>query len=119
MDKICYWDSDLQAQQERDATPEEQADIDARRAAALIPQVPQSIPMLNAHLVLIAAGWMAPIRIYLDGLTGPEGEAARAYLNLAQTMRRDHELVLSIPALLGKTEAEVDALFIQAATLDP
>ena len=119
MDKICYWDPDLRAQRERDATPEEQADIDARRAAAAIPVVPQSVPMLNAHLALIAAGWMTSIKAYLDALTGPAGDAARAYFTLAQTMRRDHDLVLSIPAALGKTEAEVDDLFIQAAALDP
>jgi hypothetical protein len=35
MDRICYWDEAAQAQAERDATPEEQAEIDARRAAPL------------------------------------------------------------------------------------
>lgn len=31
-DKICYWDSEAGEQRERDATPDEQAEIDARRA---------------------------------------------------------------------------------------
>ena len=33
MDKVCYWDEKEGCQKERDCTPEEQADIDARRAA--------------------------------------------------------------------------------------
>lgn len=33
-DKICYWDELEGVQKERDATPEEQADIDERRANA-------------------------------------------------------------------------------------
>jgi hypothetical protein len=32
-DKICYWDAKAGKQKERDATPEEQAEIDARRSA--------------------------------------------------------------------------------------
>lgn len=31
-DKICYWDDEAKEQKERDATPEEQAEIDARKA---------------------------------------------------------------------------------------
>jgi len=33
-DKICYWDDEAEEQRERDATPEEQAEIDERRASA-------------------------------------------------------------------------------------
>jgi hypothetical protein len=29
--KICYWDSTLKAQRERDATPEEIAEVEARK----------------------------------------------------------------------------------------
>jgi hypothetical protein len=31
--KICYWDSNLKAQRERDATPEEIAEVEARKTA--------------------------------------------------------------------------------------
>lgn len=31
--KICYWDEVAKCQKERDATPEEAAEIDARKAA--------------------------------------------------------------------------------------
>lgn len=32
MTKICYWDDEAKEQKERDATPEEQAEIDARKS---------------------------------------------------------------------------------------
>lgn len=82
------------------------------------PVVPVSIPMLNARLTMIGAGWMTQVKAYLASLPGVEGEQAREYFEFAQTMRRDHPLVLGIPAALGKTEAEVDALFIAAGALD-
>lgn len=37
MDKVCYWDEVEGCQKERDCTPEEQAEIDARRAAGPSP----------------------------------------------------------------------------------
>ena len=82
------------------------------------PPVPASIPMLNAHLTLIAHGWMADVMAYLASLPGVEGDQARIYFDKAQTMRRDHPLVKGIPAAIGKTEDEVDALFIAAEALD-
>lgn len=52
MDKICYWDADAREQRERDATPEEQAEIDARRANAPIEakmaRMSEITSMLNA-----------------------------------------------------------------------
>lgn len=82
------------------------------------PIPPARVPMLNAHLVLIDAGWMPALRAHLDAMPGIEGEKARAYFAQALTLSRDHPLVQSIPAALGKTEAEVDALFIAAGELN-
>jgi hypothetical protein len=112
---------------ERDCTPEEEAEIVARKAAALIPIVPSCIPMLNAHLVLISSGWFDAINAYIEALpdevtatqsTSRIRSKARAYFNLAQTMERNHPLVIGIPAALGKTEAEIDALFVAAGKLN-
>lgn len=88
---------------------------DGTWAAAQI--VPQSVPMLNAHLVLIGAGRMPAVRAYLDAIPGAEGEQARVYFDKALTMRRDHPLVLGIPPEI-MTEAEKDALFTAAGALD-
>lgn len=88
-----------------------------RPAPVVAPTVPQSIPMLNARLTLIGAGWMAGVKSYLAAIPGIEGEKAREYFETSMTMRRNNPLVRGIPAALGKTEAEVDALFISAAAL--
>lgn len=93
--------------------------LDAAPASIGTPAVPQEVPMLNAHLAMIAAGWMAPVRAYIAAIADPVRRArAEAFLDRAQTMRRDHELVRLVPAAVGKTEAEVDALFIAAAALE-
>lgn len=44
-DKICYWDVESGTQKERDATPQEQAEIDARRNA------PPSKESINAPIL--------------------------------------------------------------------
>ena len=38
MYKVCYWDAEAKAQKERDATPAEVAEIDARRNAPPNPE---------------------------------------------------------------------------------
>lgn len=111
--KIGYLDGG--EYRERDATPDEVADINERREQASIPVVPQSVPMLNAHLVLIETGRMAAVRTFLDAMAGPAGEAARAYFDKALTMRRDHPLVMAMPW----PENEKDELFIAADKLVP
>lgn len=111
----------------RNATAAEIAEVNAREAAALNPIVPTRVPMLNAHLVLIGAGWFDGINAYIDALPDIVSEdsglnrvrsKARAYFNLAQTMERNHPLVVGIPSALGKTDAEVDSLFIAAGKLN-
>lgn len=80
--------------------------------------VPESVPSLNARLTMIANGWMAPVRAYLEAMTGPEGEQAREYFDRALTFKRNHPLVVAVPAAIGKTPEEVDELFRQAASLN-
>lgn len=81
------------------------------------PRVPESVPMLDARLTLIAAGKMAAVRAYLDALPGVEGQQAREYFEFALTMKRNHPLVQGIPPEI-MTEAEKDDLFIKAGELN-
>ncbi|MES2349974.1 MAG: hypothetical protein V4641_20610 [Pseudomonadota bacterium] len=115
MGTVCYWDSETNEQRERDETPGELAERMIRVNAPA--PVPQRIPMLNAHLVLIDAGWFDDVLAYLASIPGPDGQKARAYFDKALTMERNNPLVLGIPAALGKTDAEVDALFTAADAL--
>jgi len=82
------------------------------------PTVPARVPMLSAHLELIAAGWMPEIDAFIERMPGPDRSMARVWLDKALTMARNHPLVLSILAAIGKTESEVDALFIRAGARD-
>lgn len=84
----------------------------------VIQTVPKSVPMLNARLALIAAGHMTAVKAFVDAMPGLDGEQARTYLEYAQNVRRDHWLVEGIRQVLDLTPADIDALFITAATID-
>lgn len=81
--------------------------------------VPDSVPMLNAHLALIAAGKMDAVTAAIEGMDVVDQQAANAYLNLAQTCRRDNALVAQLGPLIGLDSAGLDQLFIAAAALNP
>lgn len=91
---------------------------DGARFNSAPPVVPERVPMLSAHLELIAAGWMPEIDAFIGEMPDPDRSIARVWLDKALTMARNHPLVLSIPAAIGKTESEVDALFIRAGARD-
>ena len=88
------------------------------QSSAPAPTVPASVPMLNARLALIAAGLSSTVDEYIAALPDVAGEEARAYWNFALNVRRDHPLVVALGAVLNKTPAELDQLFIDAAALD-
>lgn len=98
----------------RDATLAEIADIESRKEPGAV-QVPDRIPMLNAHLELVEAGWMPDILDFINGMPEQDSALARVYWDKALTMERAHPLVQMIPAAIGKTDDEVDELFIRAA----
>lgn len=77
--------------------------------------VPEQVPMLNAHLTLIDAGLFDQVDAYYAALTGTDGVKDRAYWLRALTMRRDDPRVEAMRVKLGKSHAEIDALFIDAA----
>lgn len=81
--------------------------------------VPQTVPMLNAHLVLIAVGKMQSLVDLVAALPAPDRFEAQAYLNLAQTCKRDNKWVVQLGAVLGYDRAGLDQLFVQAAALTP
>jgi hypothetical protein len=83
------------------------------------PIPPQSVPMLNAHLVLISTGKMKLLVDLIGELPDADRFEAQAYLNLAQTCKRDNKWVVQLGAALGYDPAGLDQLFIQAAALNP
>ena len=79
--------------------------------------LPESVTMLNARLVLIDQGLLESANAYIAAMPGAEGDAARTYWEFAANVRRDNPLVESLRVVLGKTQEEIDALFIAAAAL--
>ena len=96
-----------------DGTLESLAEIQAR-------VVPESVTRrgLRKALLTIGVRFDAHVKAAIDAMPdGNDKELALIDLEDAQTFRRDHPLVASVGAALDKTDEEVDALFILAATL--
>lgn len=115
--KICYWDNDAKEQRERDATPAEVAEIDARRAAAALPQVPQQVTMRQARLALLQAGLYATVNSAITNMAGEVGDAARIEWEYSQIVMRRYPLITSLATILNLTDEQLDTLFIQATQL--
>lgn len=81
--------------------------------------IPDSVPMLNAHLLLIREGKLGQLIELVAALPDPDRQEVEAYLNLAQTFRRDNKWVQQFGPVLGYTPAGMDQFFILAAALNP
>lgn len=90
---------------------------DTIKNGKVIPKViiPESVPKLNARLALIAAGEWEDVRAFVAS----QGAVALAYLEDAQTMRRDNPLVNTWATARNKPPGYLDELFIKAAQLNP
>jgi hypothetical protein len=87
---------------------------------ALIPlpvPVPQQVTMRQARLALLQAGLLSSVDAAIDGLPEPDRSAAKIEWEYAAVVQRASGLVPAMGAALGMTEAQIDALFILAATL--
>lgn len=97
--------------------PEHGTDIWTNGAWTIIPIVPEQVTMRQARLALLAAGLLANVDTSIDSLPSPTKEAARIEWDYSSTVERHRGLVQSLGAAMGLTDAQLDALFIQAATL--
>lgn len=98
-------------------TQEEEIAWQAEQQANAIrpPPIPQSVTPLQGLLALDAAGLADDYELWANA---PERTfAERAFINRAQVWRRDDPLLQAGTGALGMTEAQLDQLFILAATL--
>lgn len=116
--KICYWDSETKSQHERDATPAECAEFDALKAAAEIIPIPQSISMRAARLTLLNHNLLTATQNFIANYEGVDGEVARINWEYSLTVDRQDPLVKHLTVLLGKTDEDIDQLFIEAGKLN-
>lgn len=76
--------------------------------------VPQSVPMLNAQLVLIQNGHIAQVNSYIDAMDGVNGDIARAYWKCSTRVHRHNQIVLTMQGVLELSDSDIDELFIAA-----
>lgn len=88
-------------------TPEE--------AAARVPQV---VSMRQARLALLGAGLLDDVEAAIAAIPDPiERRAAQIEWEFGQEVNRQHGLVSMLGPALGLSDAQIDALFIQASQL--
>lgn len=108
--------------EQRLAWPAYRANTDRSDVELIVPvpvpvSIPESVPMRNARLALYAAGLLSDVQTLIDGMEGEDGDLARIDWATALTVRRDSPLVARMVLELGKTDAEIDALFLAAAAI--
>lgn len=81
--------------------------------------LPESIPMLNLHLVLIEDGHLTTVEQTIAAMPGETGQRARAYWAKALTARRDNEFVNELWPDLYADEAAFDDAWRRAAAMNP
>jgi hypothetical protein len=77
--------------------------------------VPQVVTMQQARLALHAAGRLADVDTVIAAMPEPPRVAAQIAWSYASEVRRDSNLVSVLGGLLVLTDAEIDALFMDAA----
>ena len=75
--------------------------------------IPQSVTMSQARLALLGAGLLGTVETAIAGA----GPAAAIEWEYAQEVQRASGLVPAMATALGLTDAQIDALFVTAATL--
>ena len=81
------------------------------------PPIPSSVTMRQARLALLGAGLLAQVDAAVATIPGAAGDAARIEWEYALSVERESPLVASLTAVLGLTDAQLDALFTTAAGL--
>lgn len=79
--------------------------------------VPQSVTMRQARLALHAAGLLSSVDAAIASMDEPAKTAALIEWEYASAVERNAGLVPAMAAALGMSEADIDDLFIAAATL--
>ena len=80
--------------------------------------VPQELANWQARAVLEIAGLLPTVEAAIAALTGDAGIVARAAWNSGAPFVRNGPTVLALSSALGLSSAQVDAMFLQAESLD-
>lgn len=80
-------------------------------------KVPEVVTMRQARLALLQVGLLSNVEAAINSLASPQKEAAQIEWEYSQEVQRDKELVALLAPALGLNDAQLDALFVLAATL--
>lgn len=117
-DYVDYWDEKAGKQKRRACTVEEQAEVDARRAAAALPYVPQTVSRKAARLALAHEGLFHLVQPAIDAMTDPQRTLTQIEWDDSLTFERNNATVIAIGTALGLNDELLDALFATAGTLE-
>jgi hypothetical protein len=79
--------------------------------------IPASVSMRQARLALLAIGKLADVDAAIAGMDEPAKSAAQIEWEYAATVERASPLIAQLGPALGLDDGQLDALFVQAATL--
>lgn len=80
-------------------------------------EVPQVVTMRQARLALLEAGKLTDVQPAIDAMPSPQKEQAAIEWEFSSVVERNRPLVQTLGPALSLTDADLDALFIRAATL--
>ncbi len=102
---------------EVEMTPEEVAEWELQQAATAR-YVPQSVAMWQAREILIDEGLLDNVYAFFETIGDPiEKAKAIAKFEYSSTVQRNDPLVMYVIPLMGKSEADIDDMFIRAEAL--
>lgn len=80
------------------------------------PYIPQFVTRRQGRLALLDAGKLDDVEAIIDAITDPIQKRAAQIEYEADTWERSNQFLQVVWSLLGGSEAELDALFIDAAS---
>lgn len=80
------------------------------------PVVPQVVAMSSFQLALLEIGELDNVQPVIDSLPMPDKRKAQILWDKANTVERNNPFIVSMGAAMGKTEQEIDDLFVLAST---
>ena len=81
------------------------------------PAIPAEVTMRQARLALLGAGKLAGVESAIASLPEPQRTAAQIEWEYSNALQRSNPFVAQLGAALGLDDAEIDALFVEAAKL--
>ena len=97
---------------------EEWAQANGYRIASEVPQVPASVELWKFRAACQQRGILEAINAWIAAQPEPPRIALTAFIEYGTDVPRDAETVEQIAKALGKSDAEIDALFIAANSID-